>query len=115
MIRDNAKGESELRISKSETSTKYEGQKRCRVGERTRFGLLIWVIRVCFGFRASSFGGYAVQGRWRVVVAARTFRAMIASSRTWKSNMPAQMKSAPFSKAYWKPSCGWMAPAAMTL
>jgi hypothetical protein len=29
--------------------------------------------------------------------------------------MPAQMKSAPFSKAYWKAACGGMAPAASTL
>jgi len=40
---------------------------------------------------------YARQGRWRVGLPLRIFLAMIVSSRTWKSNMPAQMKSAPFS------------------
>jgi hypothetical protein len=58
---------------------------------------------------------YAHQGRWRVGLALRMFLAMMASSRTWKSNMPAQTKSAPFSYAYRKPSLGWIAPAAITL
>ena len=52
--------------------------------------------------RTCAWYTYARQGRRRVTPAFRMFRAMIASSRTWKSNMPAQMKSAPFSNAYWK-------------
>ena len=41
--------------------------------------------------------------------------AIFTSSTTWKSNMPTQQKSAPFSKAYRKPSFGWIAPAPNTL
>jgi hypothetical protein len=40
---------------------------------------------------------YERQGRWRAGLPLKMFLAMIVSSRTWKSNMPAQMKSAPFS------------------
>ena len=44
---------------------------------------------------------YAIQGRGRDASAgcARASRAMFTSSTIWKSYMPAQTKSAPFSKA----------------
>ena len=41
----------------------------------------------------------ARQGRWRLRSASRTLQTILASSTTWKSYMPMQTKSAPFSKA----------------
>ena len=43
---------------------------------------------------------HASHGRSRLSPPARIFLAMMTSSVTWKSNIPTQRKSAPFSKAY---------------
>ena len=57
----------------------------------------------------------AIQGLIRSGKSVRTSLMILASSTIWKSNIPTQAKSAPFSKAYLKPSFGEMAPAPRTL
>ena len=49
---------------------------------------------------------YALQGRCLSILPLRIFFAMMASSITWKSNIPTHAKSAPFSKACLNPSRG---------
>ena len=58
-----------------------------------------WKTRASIALRCSRMPicCYAHQGRRRLRLPLRRFRAMMTSSRTWKSNMPAQMKSAPLS------------------
>ncbi len=63
--------------------------------------------RLGVGFIGAGVSGrYACHGRSRFRLPDRIFFAMAASSRIWKSNIPAQAKSAPFSKTYRKPTRG---------
>src|SRR5512133_308424 len=57
---------------------------------------------------------YALHSRLRFTLP-RISITIFTSSTTWKSNIPTQMKSAPFSNAHLNPSFGSIAPAANTL